>query len=153
METGHRAQIGGQRFALARLKLLDEVIHGLLDEQLRGVIALCGALLIGRIAAAPLRRIFPVRRGVGCWLRRCWRCWLHVVAALGNSISMLLVARCGANWRPKRKSTQTKFFSLSAPASWLFATGGGGKVQSRAGVRCPFIEAKRRPLTGSSRLG
>ena len=32
------------------------------------------------------------------------------------------------------------------------ATGGGGKVQSRARAWCAFIEAQRRPLTGSSRL-
>ena len=34
METRHRAEIRGQSLALARLKLLNEVVHGLLDELL-----------------------------------------------------------------------------------------------------------------------
>jgi hypothetical protein len=42
-----------------------------------------------------------------------------------------------------------KFLLLSAPASWLFATGGGGKVRSRPRVLCAFIAAQRRALTGS----
>ena len=46
VEAGHCAEIRGQGFALARLKLLDEKIHGLLDELLRGVVALRGALLV-----------------------------------------------------------------------------------------------------------
>jgi len=53
---------------VARLKLLDEVVHGLFDKELGGVVLLCGALLIGRVAAVgPLRRIFPVRRGVAAF--------------------------------------------------------------------------------------
>ena len=63
METGHCRKIGGQGFALARLKLLDQKVHGLLDELLRGVVALRGALLVGRFAAE--RRIVAVRRGGG----------------------------------------------------------------------------------------
>ena len=63
METGHRREIRGQSFALARLKLLKQVIHGLLDELLRGVVALRGALLVRGFAAE--RRIFAVRRGGG----------------------------------------------------------------------------------------
>ena len=47
MELRHRVQVGGQGLALGRLKLLDEVIHGLFDKLLRGVVALVGALLIG----------------------------------------------------------------------------------------------------------
>ena len=69
MESCHCVQVRGESFALACLKLLDEVIHRLLDEQLRGVVALCGALLVGGIAAIAERRIFPVRCGVaaaGC---------------------------------------------------------------------------------------
>ena len=67
MEPRHRAKIRGQGFALARLKLLDEVIHGLLNDYLRGVVFLARALLIRRVVAGPLRRIFPVRRCVaGC---------------------------------------------------------------------------------------
>ena len=41
-----------------------EVIHGLLDQDLGGVVLLRGALLIGGVAAVPLRRIFHVRRGI-----------------------------------------------------------------------------------------
>ena len=63
METGHCREIRGQSFALARFKLLEQVIHGLLDELLRGVVALRGALLVGGFAA--VRRIFAVRRGGG----------------------------------------------------------------------------------------
>ena len=51
METGHRREIRGQGFALARFKLLEQVIHGLLDELLRGVVALRGALLVRGFAA------------------------------------------------------------------------------------------------------
>src|ERR1017187_2670077 len=51
METRHRAEIRGQSFALARLKLLDEVIHGLLDKLLGGVVLLAVALLVRRLAA------------------------------------------------------------------------------------------------------
>ena len=64
METRHRAEVRGQSFALACLKLLNEVVHGLLDELLCGVVFLATALLIRRLAAVPPRRIFPVRRGV-----------------------------------------------------------------------------------------
>ena len=64
MEPGHRRQISGQCFALARFKLPDEKVHGLLDELLCGVVLLCGALLVGRFARVAERRIFPVRRGV-----------------------------------------------------------------------------------------
>ena len=35
------------RMSIPCFKLLDEVIHSLLDEQLRGVVALRGALLAG----------------------------------------------------------------------------------------------------------
>jgi len=69
METRHRAEIRGQSFALARLKLLDEVIHGLLDELLCRVVFLAVALLVRRLAAVLPCRIFSVRRGVadyGC---------------------------------------------------------------------------------------
>ena len=64
MEPRHRAKIRGQGFALARLKLLNEVVHGLLDELLCGVVFLAGALLVRRLAAVLPCRIFPVRRGV-----------------------------------------------------------------------------------------
>ena len=63
VKTGHCAEIRGQGFALAFLKLLEQEVNGLFDELLRGVLALGGALLIGRIAA--MRRILPVRRGGG----------------------------------------------------------------------------------------
>jgi hypothetical protein len=63
METGHRCEICGQCFALASFKLLEQVVYGLFDELLRGVIALRGALLVGRFARH--RRIFTVRRGGG----------------------------------------------------------------------------------------
>jgi hypothetical protein len=69
METRHRAEIRGQGFALARFKLLDEIVHGLLDELLCGVVLLAGALLVRRLAAVLPCRIIPVRRGVadnGC---------------------------------------------------------------------------------------
>jgi hypothetical protein len=62
-------QRAGSSFAVARFKLLDEVVHGLLDEQLGGVVLSHGALLVRRVVAVvPLRRIFPVRRrvDVGC---------------------------------------------------------------------------------------
>ena len=69
METRHRSEVLGQGFALACLKLLNEIIHGLLDELLCGVVFLGSALLVRRFAAGPTCRIFPVRRGVadnGC---------------------------------------------------------------------------------------
>ncbi len=67
MEAGHCGKVGGQRFALACLKLLEQKIYGLLDELLRGVVFLRVALLIGRFARVAERRIFPVRRdGCGC---------------------------------------------------------------------------------------
>jgi hypothetical protein len=56
METGHRREICGQCLALARFKLLKQVIHGLLDKLLRGVVALRGALLVRGFAAE--RRTF-----------------------------------------------------------------------------------------------
>jgi hypothetical protein len=46
MKTSHCVQICDKGFALSGLKLLDEVVHGLLDEQLYRVSALCIALLI-----------------------------------------------------------------------------------------------------------
>lgn len=71
METGHCGKVGGRRFALACLKLLEQETHGLLDELLREVIFLCVALLVGRFALVAERRILPVRRnacgcGAGC---------------------------------------------------------------------------------------
>ena len=64
VEAGHCAEVRGQGLALARLKLLNEKIHGLLDDKLCGVVLLAGALLVGGGAAlGALRRIFPVRRG------------------------------------------------------------------------------------------
>jgi hypothetical protein len=69
VKARHRAEIGGEHVALPRIQLLNEVIDCLLDELLRGVFALCRALLVGRGARVALRRIFPVRRGVpvaGC---------------------------------------------------------------------------------------
>lgn len=65
VEPRYGAEIGGEYVAVSGLKLLDEVIHGLPDEGLRGVVLLAGAFLIGLVAAVvPLRRIFAVRRGV-----------------------------------------------------------------------------------------
>lgn len=53
------------RLATSVVKLADS----LLNEHLRRVVTLRSPLLVGRIAAAPKRRIFPVRRGavvLGC---------------------------------------------------------------------------------------
>ncbi len=72
METGHRREIRGQCFALARFKLLEQVIHGLLDELLRGVVALRGALLVGGFAAVAPHF---------CCAARWWRVLLVLVAA------------------------------------------------------------------------
>jgi hypothetical protein len=47
VETGHCAEMRGQRFALARLKLLEQVIHGLFDELLCGVLPRRAAQLVG----------------------------------------------------------------------------------------------------------
>jgi len=63
MKPGHCGEIRGQGFALARFKLLNEKVHGLLDKLLRGVVALRSALLVGRFAPVAERRIFAVRRG------------------------------------------------------------------------------------------
>ncbi len=63
VKAGHCAEIRGQGFALAFLKLLEQEVNGLFDELLRGVLALGGALLIGGVAAE--RRILSVRRGGG----------------------------------------------------------------------------------------
>jgi hypothetical protein len=109
MESRHYVQIGGKGFALAAFKLLDEVVHSLLDEYLCGVVSLCRALLIGRIAAISLRRIFTVRRGIAaahCPIAGSEGCG----AGIADLHMMLLWARCGADWRPKRKSTQPNFF-------------------------------------------
>ncbi len=64
----HRSQIRCESFALACLDLLDEKVHGLLDDELSWIVFLCCPSLIGRIAAVALRRIFPVRRSLaaGC---------------------------------------------------------------------------------------
>jgi hypothetical protein len=70
METGHSREIRGQSFALARFKLLEQVVHGLFDELLRGVIALRGALLVGGFVRH--RRIFTVRRGGGGIVAGVW---------------------------------------------------------------------------------
>ncbi len=69
---------------MACFKLLDEVVHGLLDKQLCGVVSLARALLIGRVAAVALRRIFPVRRGVaaGCAIARGDGCTAEGCAAV-----------------------------------------------------------------------
>ena len=67
VESRNRGQICGQCLALARFYLLDEEIHGLLDDELGWIVFLRCPPLIRRIAAVPQRRIFPVRRGVaGC---------------------------------------------------------------------------------------
>ena len=87
VEARHRAEIGGKGLAVARLKLFHEVVHGLFDQDLGGIVFLRGALLIGRVAVGPLRRIFPVRRKVAAgwaiaggegWAAGDWRC--HVGA-------------------------------------------------------------------------
>ena len=80
METRHRAKVRGQGFALACLKLLNEVVHGLLDELLCGVVFLAGALLVRRLAAVLPCRILPVRRGVadnGCAIAGGEGCTAH----------------------------------------------------------------------------
>ena len=91
MEPRHRAKVRGQGFALARLKLLDEVIHGLLDDYLSGVVFLARALLIRRVAAGPLRRIFPVRRGVVLAVPLLAVVAAMLVVPLLNSMMMLLL--------------------------------------------------------------
>jgi hypothetical protein len=63
MKPGHCGEIRGQCLALARFKLLNQEVHGLLDKLLRGVVALRGALLVRGLAAE--RRILAVRRGCG----------------------------------------------------------------------------------------
>ncbi len=57
MEACHCREIRGQCLALARFKLLDEKIHGLLDELLCGVVTLRSALLVRRFAPVAERRI------------------------------------------------------------------------------------------------
>jgi hypothetical protein len=37
VESRHSGEIGGECFTLSGLKLLDEGVHGLLDEYLRGI--------------------------------------------------------------------------------------------------------------------
>jgi hypothetical protein len=56
VKAGHRREVCGQGLAFARLNLLDEVVNGLLDDGLGGVVALRRPALIGRIAAVALRR-------------------------------------------------------------------------------------------------
>jgi len=77
VEPRHRSEVRGQGFALARLKLLDEVIHGLLDDYLSGVVFLARSVLIRRVAAGPLRRIFPVRCGAAG----------YVIAGVGGCVA------------------------------------------------------------------
>jgi len=69
MEPGHGGKVGGEGFALACLKLLEQEVHGLPDELLCGVVFLGSALLIGRFAGTAEGRIFPVRRGGGAEIR------------------------------------------------------------------------------------
>ena len=92
METRHRAEIRGKSFALARLKLLDEVVHGLFDELLCGVVFLAVALLVRRLAAVLPCRIFPVRRGAadnGCIAHGCCHCSIpRLLPAEGRSACM-----------------------------------------------------------------
>ena len=47
MKPGHCIQVGGQGFALARFKLLDQKVYCLLDEHLRRVVTLRSPLLVG----------------------------------------------------------------------------------------------------------
>ena len=80
MEPRHCAEVRGQRFALACLKLLNEIVHGLLDELLGGVVLLAAALLVRRLAAVLPCRIFPVRRGAadnGCAIAGGEGCTAH----------------------------------------------------------------------------
>ena len=92
METRHRAEIRGQGFALACLKLLDEVIHGLLDELLCGVVFLAVALLVRGLAAVLPCRIFTVRRGAadnGCTGHGGCHCSIpHLLPAEGRFACM-----------------------------------------------------------------
>jgi hypothetical protein len=71
MEPGHCGEIRGQGLALARFKLLEQKVYGLLDELLCGVVFLRGALLVRGFSCE--RRIFAVRRGGGgllcCWCK------------------------------------------------------------------------------------
>ena len=128
MEPGHRAKVGGQGFALARLKLLDEEIHGLLDELLCGVVFLGGALLVRRLAAVLPCRIFPVRRGLlisGCGVAAEW---LLIAAAM----VVLLCCPRGADWRSEARAPKPNFF-VECPRFMALATGGGGRFcQGRA---------------------
>jgi hypothetical protein len=70
MEPGHCREIRGQGFALARFKLLEQVVHGLLDELLCGVVFLRGALLVGRFAR--LRSAAFLLCGAVVVLCCCW---------------------------------------------------------------------------------
>jgi hypothetical protein len=92
MKPRHRAEIRGQGFAFARLKLLDEIIHGLLDELLGGVVFLAVALLVRRLAAVLPCRIFPVRRGAadnGCPAHGGCHCSVpHLLPAVGRFACM-----------------------------------------------------------------
>jgi hypothetical protein len=46
MELRHCSEVGGKHFALASLQLLDEKVHGLLNNLLRGVVGGIGTLLV-----------------------------------------------------------------------------------------------------------
>ena len=52
----------------------------------------------------------------------------------------------------QKQEHPNQIFFVECPRFMALATGGGGKVRSRARVLCAFIAAQRRPLTGSSRL-
>jgi len=63
-------------------------VHGLLDEGLRGIVFLAGAVLVMGIAWPALRRIFPVRREVVAnWAiaggEGCCGCWCSSGARSG----------------------------------------------------------------------
>ena len=75
-----------------------------------------------------------------------------VVAVMGNGMLVLLCCPLWGELASETEEQPKPIFFVECPRFMALATGGDGKVRSRAGVRCLFIEAKRRPLTGSFRL-
>ena len=76
VEAGHCVEVGGERLALALLKLFDQVLDILRDD-----------LLSGRLLAAALRRICAVRRGGAAALA------VAVVVATETHVFVLLFRR------------------------------------------------------------
>ena len=148
VKPGHRSEIRGQGFALAFLKLLDQIVNGLLDELLCGVVALAGALLIRRVVRVRCAAFFL------CGAALLAVPLLAVVAAM-LVVPLLNSMMCssGSHEGPigvQKQEHPNQISFVECPRFMALSTGGGGRFRQGRALGARSSKRMRRPLTGSS---